>query len=115
MCAVFRFVLSGTFLRKFPQLSSVLEFSRGLFRGDDRKNGRRLIATSHDLLSLVTCVTSVTTEVTTVPPPTYSAMVRTTLEVGRSLTVGSFWSLRMSSSYDAIVLSESLGFMKTTL
>src|SRR5262249_42614721 len=46
----------------------------------------------------------------------YSAMVRTTLEVGRaSPPPGPFTSLRICSSYEAIVVTGNFGFMKTTL
>jgi hypothetical protein len=45
--------------------------------------------------------------------PTYSLIVRTTLEVGRPSTVGSLASLRICSSYDAMVVNVPFGFMNT--
>lgn len=45
----------------------------------------------------------------------HSEIVRTTLEVGRVLTVGSFCSLTSSSSYCAIVFSAPRALTCTTL
>ena len=45
----------------------------------------------------------------------YSEIVCTTLETGRELTVGSLASLRISSSYCAMVCTGALAFIWTTL
>ena len=47
--------------------------------------------------------------------PRYSEIVCTTLETGRELTVGSFRSLTMSSSYWASVCTGALARIATTL
>ncbi len=45
----------------------------------------------------------------------YSEIVCTTLETGRELTVGSLTSLRISSSYCAMVCTGALAIILTTL